>query len=159
MRPNIKSLRHRIFQIGVLLKGLDGILEVLGGFFVLLTSPEAMSGLVRLLVSHELSEDPTDIIARALVKAASRISVRVQWFAFLYLFSHGVIKVFLAASLLRRKLWSYPAAIVFFALFIVYQSYRYTLDRSFWWMALNGLDIFIIVLTWLEYRELRRARW
>lgn len=157
MDPNVKILRHRIFQIGVFLKGLDGILEVLSGVFVLLASPETMSGLIRLLVRHELSEDPTDIIASALVKASSRFSVEVQWFAFLYLFSHGAIKVFLVASLLKRKLWSYPVAVIFFALFIAYQSYRYTLDHSPWWMALNALDSAIIILTWLEYRELSRS--
>ncbi len=131
-------------------------MEILGGFLALFVSPEAMRGLIRLLVRHELSEDPTDIIASALVKASSRISVNVQWFAFLYLFSHGVIKVFLVAFLLRRKLWSYPVAIIFFALFIAYQLYRYTLDYSPWWMVLNGLDFSIIILTWLEYRELSR---
>ncbi len=156
MRLNIKILRHHIFQIGILLKGIDGILEIIGGLFVLFVSPAAMSGLVRLLIRHELGEDPTDIIAHALMKAASQISVNVQWFAFLYLFSHGVIKIFLAVSLLKRKLWSYPVAIGFFALFIIYQLYRYMLDYSIWWMALTALDLFIIVLTWLEYRELSR---
>ncbi len=156
MRLNIKILRHRIFQIGIFLKGLDGILETIGGLLVLFVSPEAMSGLVSLLTRRELSEDPTDIIAHALMKAASQVSVNVQWFAFLYLFSHGVIKVFLAVSLLKRKLWSYPVAIGFFALFIIYQLYRYMLDYSIGWMALTALDFFIIALTWLEYHELSR---
>ena len=48
-------------------------------------------------------------------------------FAAIYLLSHGVIKVVLVASLFRELLWAYPAAIVVFTLFIVYQLYPYAL--------------------------------
>jgi uncharacterized membrane protein len=79
-------------------------------------------------------------------------------FAGVYLLSHGVIKVFLVGSLLRGRLWAYPTAIVFFAMFIVYQMYRYYLHPSIGMIILSILDLIVIVLTWLEYRQLKRAR-
>jgi uncharacterized membrane protein len=46
------------FKIGLVLKGLDGILEVAGGILLLFLSPHAIQQLVRTLTAHELSEDP-----------------------------------------------------------------------------------------------------
>jgi uncharacterized membrane protein len=77
-------------------------------------------------------------------------------FAGVYLLSHGVIKVVLVASLFRERLWAYPAAIVVFTLFIVYQMYRYMLQSSISMIVLSVLDVVVIGLTWLEYRRLKR---
>ena len=60
-------------------------------------------------------------------------------------------------SLWRRKLWSYPSAIVFFILFIIYQMYRYTHHHSAWLILLSILDVIVVMLTWLEYGNLKRA--
>ncbi len=65
------------------------------------------------LTQHELSEDRSDIIASYLVRLAHDVSASTQVFGGVYLFSHGVIKVFLVESLLRGRLWAYPTAIVF----------------------------------------------
>jgi uncharacterized membrane protein len=84
--------------------------------------------------------------------------VRVEWFAFLYLGSHGLVKLFIVVSLWKERLWSYPVAILFFAAFAVYQTYRYTLDPSPGWVVLTALDGIVILLTWLEYLRVRRLR-
>jgi uncharacterized membrane protein len=49
-------------------------------------------------------------------------------------------------------------ALVVFGLFIVYQLYRYTHTHSIWLLAITGLDIVVIMLTWYEFRHLRRLR-
>jgi hypothetical protein len=49
----------RTFKVGLVLKGLDGVLEVAGGILLLFLSPHAIEHLVRALTAHELSEDPT----------------------------------------------------------------------------------------------------
>jgi uncharacterized membrane protein len=49
-------------------------------------------------------------------------------------------------------------AIAVFAVFIVYQIYRFTLTHSIWLLAITLLDIVVIWLTWQEYRFLRRRR-
>ena len=73
-------------------------------------------------------------------------------FGALYLVTHGVIKIVLVVNLLRNRLWAYPAAIVVFILFGLYQTYYLLLGYSFWLLALTILDVIIIVLTWHEYR-------
>jgi uncharacterized membrane protein len=144
------------FQIGIFFKGIDGLLEIVGGLLVLLVKPETISRLISTFTQHELSEDPHDVVARALVRLVDQVSADSQVFAGVYLLSHGVIKVFLVEALFRGRLWAYPTAIVFFAFFIVYQMYRYYLESSLAMIVLSVLDVVVIVLTWLEYRRLKR---
>lgn len=62
------------FKVGLVLKGLDGILEVAGGILLLFLSPQAIQHLVRVLTAHELSEDPHDLIARYLLHTTAHLS-------------------------------------------------------------------------------------
>jgi uncharacterized membrane protein len=150
-----RILVHKAFEIGIFLKGLDGLLEVIGGALVLLINPRTLNNVLMALLSHELSEDPSDVVANFLIHAAHHFSVQTQVFASLYLFSHGLIKMFLVASLWKGKLWSYPTAIVFFILFILYQLYRYTYTHSSWLIVLTIVDLFVVFLTWMEYNHVR----
>src|SRR5712692_2167452 len=125
-----RSLVHIAFEISLFFKGLDGVLEIAGGLLLFFVKPETISRIVIALTQHELSEDRNDIIVTYLVRLAQDVSTSSQVFAGVYLLSHGVIKVFLVESLLRGRLLAYPTAIVFFALFIMYQMYRYYLHPS-----------------------------
>jgi uncharacterized membrane protein len=131
------------------------VLEIVGGILWYLVSPSQINRLILFLTSHELSEDPGDVIANLLIKGARHLSVGTKLFGSFYLVSHGIIKVGIVISLWKRKLWAYPAAIVFFAVFILYQVYRYHYSRSIWLVFLTIFDVLIVILTWLEYRRIR----
>jgi uncharacterized membrane protein len=146
---------HKAFEVGIFLKGLDGLLEVIGGALVFVIKPSTINNIVMALLQHELSEDPSDLIANYLIYAAHHFSVETQVFASLYLLSHGIIKIFLVVSLWQGKLWSYPTAIVFFILFILYQGYRYSYTHSSWLIFLTIVDLFVVLLTWIEYKHVR----
>ena len=151
----ICDLRHRFFQLLIVLKGIDGALEIIGGFLFLFVSPATINEVVRLLTQHELSEDPGDIVANYLRRFSEHLSVSGQVFGFVYLLIHGVIKIFIILSLWKRKMWAYPVAIVFFAAFGVYQIYKYEITGSIGWILLTLSDLLIIVLTWMEYQSLK----
>src|SRR5215469_7041975 len=93
---------HRLFQLAVVLKGIDGILELIGGALLLLVNPAALHRLVIVLTQHELAEEPDDSLVATLRDAAERFSTETKHFASAYLIGHGVLKVFLAANLLRE---------------------------------------------------------
>jgi uncharacterized membrane protein len=152
---SLSALRHKLFRVGIILKGIDGVLEIIGAFLILMISPQILNEIVYLLTQHELSEDPKDIVANYLIHAANHFSVSSQLFGFIYLLSHGIIKIILIVSLWKQRLWSYPVAMIFFVLFGVYQMYKYSLEHSLGWIVLTILDIFVVVLTWMEYRELK----
>lgn len=155
MKKNYAQAIHNAFEIGLLLKGLNGVLELVGGLLLLFMPPATVNEVVRLLTQGELSEDPSDLIANFLVRSAHQVSLSSEIFGSVFLLSHGMIKIGLIAALLKRKLWAYPLAIVVFGLFIGYQMYRYAFSRSLWMIFLSVLDGCIIGLTCLEYRNIK----
>jgi uncharacterized membrane protein len=159
--PSAKPLSpalDKTFKIGLVLKGLDGVLEVVGGLLLLFLSPHAIEHVVRALTAHELSEDPHDLIARYLLHTATHLNHGTTLFGAIYLLSHGIAKIVLVALVLRDKLWAYPWLIGLLLAFIVYQLYRITaVHFSVGLAALTVFDAFLVWLTWREYRS-KRAR-
>ncbi|HEX6547369.1 MAG TPA: DUF2127 domain-containing protein [Candidatus Dormibacteraeota bacterium] len=149
------DLLDRAFEIGIALKGLDGLLEVVGGLLLLLVSPATINGVAVALTQHELSEDPHDFLATHLLHAAGTLSGSSLRFGAIYLLSHGLVKIVLVAALLRNQLWAYPWMIVFLVAFIVYQVYRMTFAFT---IGLLGLTVFDVAVVWLTYREYLKQR-
>ena len=149
------DLLDRAFLIGIVLKGLDGVLEVAGGLLLLVVKPETIVDIVKALTQHELSQDPHDWLATHLLHATGTLTGATLTFGAVYLLSHGIVKIVLVAALLRNKLWAYPLLIAFLIAFIVYQLYRLTFALS---LGLVGLTIFDAVVTWLTIREYQRQR-
>ncbi|MEO8426126.1 MAG: DUF2127 domain-containing protein [Verrucomicrobiota bacterium] len=151
--PAKEKILHRAFTIGVWVKGVDGILETIGGFLFLLVGRTALSNLVFTLTQHELLEDPDDRLANWLRHASGHLSSDARLFGSSYLLAHGRIKIFLVAGLLRAKLWSYPTAIASLSAFIGYQIYQASLRYSPGLVGLTMFDTIILALTWREYKR------
>lgn len=147
-----------LFLVSVWLKGLDGLLELIGGIALFSVSPAFILNVVRVITQDEIAEDPRDVVANALRDAAGRLSFATEHFMAIYLLVHGVVKLALVWALLARVLFAYPLSIVIFAGFILYQLYRYTFTHGIGLLALSALDIVVIGLIWLEYRALRRRK-
>jgi uncharacterized membrane protein len=144
---------HRIFALGIWLKGIDGVLEIAGAGLLLLLSPVKLNQFVITLTQHELVEDPHDLIATALRCLTAQISPNIQLFASLYLVAHGLVKVALVVGLWRGERWAYPTAIGFLCLFILYQLYRLSYHASVGLLLLTLFDAVMVGLTWHEYRR------
>jgi len=144
-----------VFEVGIVLKGLNGLLELVGGVLLLIVSPAAIKGVVRTLTEGELSEDPHDLIATRLLHTAGGLTGVGLTFGAVYLLLHGVVKVTLVIALLRNKLWAYPWMIAMLLAFIAYQGYLIVLGPSPGLIALTIFDVLIVVLTWREYRKQR----
>ena len=63
-----------VFEVGIVLKGLNGLLELMGGVLLLIVSPGAITGVVRTLAEGELSENPHDLIATRLLHTAGGLT-------------------------------------------------------------------------------------
>jgi uncharacterized membrane protein len=151
-----RRLLHRIFELGVIAKGIDGALELIGGISLLFLSPASITGAISFLVQGELKEDPTDFVANLLVhNTATFIKSRVPASSFLIL--HGAVKLALVGGLATNKLWSYPAAVVVFAGFAIYQIYEFVQQNSLFLGMVTALDIVVVLLIVAEYRNVRLA--
>jgi uncharacterized membrane protein len=147
---------HWLFDLGVILKGIDGALEVIGGVLFALVKPQTLTGVVFLLTAHEISEDPSDLVANLLRHSVRYLSSDTTLFASAYLLGHGLAKLFLVLGLLRGKLWAYPAALWFLGAFVVYQSYRILLAHSLVLILLTAFDLIVMFLIWQEYQFRRQ---
>ena len=135
---------HIAFEIGVILKGLNGLMELVGGT-LLLVFP--LSAIRQFIV--DLSHRPD---------FAQKLSTHDERFAAIYLLSHGIIKGVLVYGLLKEQMWAFPWAIAIFAAFGVYQIIHYVVQPSIWMIVLTVLDVFVILLTIAEWRRLKHAR-
>ncbi len=154
--PPLSPALDKTFKIGLVLKGLDGILEIIGGILLLFLSPHAIEHIARTLTAHELSQDPHDLIARYILHTSSHLTTSTTLFGAVYLLSHGIAKIVLVALVLRDKLWAYPWLIALLLAFIGYQVYRITAVHFS--AGLTALTIFDAVLVWLTWREYQARR-
>lgn len=150
--------REVLFLVSVWLKGLNALSEFIGGVALFAVSPPLILRVVRFLTQDEIAEDPRDLIANALRRAAGRLTFATEHFMAIYLLVHGAVKFVLVWALLARVLIAYPASIAIFAGFIVYQLYRYTFTHSVGLLALSAFDFVVIGVVFLEYRALRQSR-
>ena len=140
----MRSKIHIAFEIGVILKGLNGLVELIGGTLMLVFPPSAVRTFI-----VDLSHRP---------EFAEKLSSHDERFAAIYLLSHGIIKAVLVYGLLTDQLWAFPWAIAIFTAFGVYQMVHYFIQPSVWMIVLTVLDVFVILLTIAEWRRLAHAR-
>lgn len=131
---------HKVFVVSVVLKGLNSILEIIGGILFLFT------GTFTNFIEYVLHAENT----------LPFISSDAQYFGAFYLLSHGIVKVFLVINLLRNKLWAYPATIAVLIIFILYQLQKLWHGYSTFMLLLTLFDIFLIILTWHEYKLMEK---
>jgi len=155
---------HYLFELGVFLKFLNGLLEVAGAVFLFFSTPQSLSKLAAKLLTNELLEDPKDFIANTLLHAVESLPASTRVFASVYLLIHRIVKVGLVVALWKKKLWAYPLAGVVLGLFTAYQVYLFSHSRSPFQLFLTAIDVLILLLLWSEYRRisqrtlLRRTR-
>lgn len=147
-----------IFLIGVLFKGIDGLVELIGGVVLLFVSPAHLKGAADAVTAQELSEDPHDIIANLIRHGAAHLGGSGIAFLALYLLLHGVVKVAIVVALLIGSKRVYPWAIVALVAFVLFQLYEMITAPSVGIAALTVFDVFIIWLTWREWHRGRELR-
>ncbi len=149
------TVLDKFYEIGIIVKGVDGVLELLGGVLLLTLSQETILNITHALTRTELSEDPHSFIATHVLHAGNSLAHGHAGFAALFLLTHGAVKVGLVIALLLQKLWAYPWALGALGLFLVYQLYLLVARPTFGLGLLTILDIFIIWLVWREWQQQR----
>jgi uncharacterized membrane protein len=150
MYPDPRAL-HRWFDIGVLFKGGEGLLEIVCGAW-LWFDPTILQTVVFRLTAKELLHDPDDAVVATLRHLAEEMGSGRHAFATFYLIAHGLVKVVLTVGLLRQKPWAFPVAVWTLGALAVYQLYRFTHTHSLLLPLLAAIDLAIVWLVWREGR-------
>jgi uncharacterized membrane protein len=146
---------HLGFHIGLIMKGVYDLGEILSGILLIFLTPDRMGKLITIISSGELREDPNDFIMRHLISFSKTFSINTQLTASLYLLSHGLVKILIIILLWKKKLWAYPASCVVFSIFVIIQMLNFIQTYSITMLFLTLIDIIMIILTILEYKNIR----
>jgi len=148
------DLVDKAFRTSLYLKGLDGLLEIIGGILLLVITPDQINHLARWLTEGQLDQNPHDYIANHILKSAHNLTGASLTFGAVYLLSHGIVKIVLVIEVIRNHLWAYLALIGVTGLFVIYQVYRLCVDGFS--MSLFLLTIFDLIIIYLTQKEYRR---
>lgn len=152
------SLFHHVFQVGIVLKGLNGLAEIIGGIFILNVSASQIKGWIHHIFEPWVQKNPLSWIANTALRYSERITQSGQDFAGWYFLSHGIIKALIVVCLLKGWRWAYPLAIAVFLGFIGFQTWEYfTASHSGFYIFLDVFDGLIIALTVMEWRHAAQA--
>ncbi len=149
---------HRLFEVGVTLKGFHALLELATGTAILAIGPVAVSNFFFALAQREWIGGGSAAVVNFLVRLAEQSLQGGQEFAGIYLLVIGLMNLGLVIGLLAGALWSYPASLTAIALLVGYQLFRYTHTHN---TALILLTLYDVVVWWLVRHEylVVRARW
>jgi uncharacterized membrane protein len=152
------SFLHESFEVGIAMKGFDGLLEFFGGAVIFFMKPAQMNDIVRKICEHLLARAPHSAVAIHMFNASQNMTNSSIQFAALYLLSHGLVKALLVACIWMDKLWAYPLTVAVFSAFAAYQVFRFTHTHSWALVVLTIFDVLIILLTWNEYQHQKATR-
>ena len=157
-----ERILHRLFEITLVIKAIDGVLEFIGGLLFALVKPTTLDAVVAFLTQHELDEDPNDFFFSWLIQYIVHLPHGTKVLGVFYLIVHGFLKIFMSIALWRDKLWAYPTMITILSAFICYQLYRFTHTHSWWLIFFSLFDLIIILLTrheyWYHHARLQRKK-
>ncbi len=129
-----------------------GSLRLLTGFMLLRVVGVPFAEVFRNLMSHELLQDPTDILFQFVYRILEDHSFTVTYFVALYLIFWGTIDIVLSLCLLRHKLWAFPMSLGLIALFVLYSIYRVFHTHSPILLLVICIDLCIMYVMHHEYQ-------
>lgn len=151
-----KNVFDKVFEYGILIKGLDGLIELFTAVTLIFVSPKMLQGLVVLATHRELARDPDDFISNFLIHASHQFTNSGRLFFIIYLSIHAIVKLVSVIGLLRNKLWAYPFALISLSVLTLYQVFDIIFGHgSVAVILLTVADSAILALIWREYQKVR----
>ncbi len=147
-----------VFLASLTVKGLDGLVELVGGVLLLIFKQPQILHSVTIITSNELLEDPHDFIANLLIHTAGGLTDAMRYFVAIYLLVHAAVKLISVIGIILNKMWAYPFALITLGLLTVYQIYQvFFVQASPFMVLLTIFDIFVLWMIWYEYRARRQS--
>ncbi|PPL18743.1 DUF2127 domain-containing protein [Microterricola pindariensis] len=144
------------FRIGLALKGIDGLVELLTGLLLWL-APEVLRSLAATVANTPDNDSAADrLVEHWAGRLASDLASGAHVAVIVFLLSHGIVKLALVYCLLRDYRWVYRPALLILGLFALYQLVVLLEAPTLGTGLLFLLDAVIIWLVWREWRSKTR---
>jgi uncharacterized membrane protein len=150
-----QTVLDKVFEFSIILKGIDGLLELIAAVLLIFVKPEQIQGFIAAITQKELLEDPNDMVANFLVHSTASIHSSTLTFAVVYLLVHAGIKLVAVIGILRKKLWAYPFSLITLGILVIYQIYSIFEKFSIGMLLLTIFDVFILWMIWREYGKFK----
>ena len=151
------TLLDKIFEGGIILKGIGGTLEFLGGLLLVFVSPTSLHSFIVFITGNELVESPRDPMVHFLLGWTEHLTNDIQLFLIVYLWVHAAAKLVAVIGILRNQLWAYPFSLITLGLMMVYQAYDIAVKASVGMIALTIFDVGMLWLIWREYGKAKQV--
>ena len=152
------SILDKVFEGGIILKGISGSLEFIGGALLFFVSPASIHDFIVFITQKELLNDPHDVIANLLLTSTQHLGGS-QTFLIIYLWIHATIKLIAVIGILKNQLWAYPFSLITLGVLMLYQIYHIVfVSPSIGMILLTVFDIFILWLILREYKIVRKTQ-
>ena len=152
-----QNLFDKVFEYGILIKGVDGLIELITAIALIFLSPHRLQGLVVLATHRELALHPNDFISNFLIHTSHQFTNSARLFFIVYLAVHAAIKLVSVIGILRNKLWAYPFSLLSLGALTLYQIYDIVFGSgSILVIGLTILDLAILALIWREYQKVKK---
>jgi uncharacterized membrane protein len=156
-KPAVPTLTDRLYFIGVTVKGVDGVVELLLGLALLLVPSLPHAALEAAASKASSGTIPFgQFISNYLENLDGTLAQWGTWLVIAYLIAHGAIKVLLVVCLLLRLHRVYPIAVAVLSAFLAYEIYLFSVKPGVTLGLFVILDAVIIYLVIREYRQLKR---
>jgi len=144
-----------VFDFGIFVKGIHGLLEIFAGIFLLFVEKSFLSNIFVSVFRHELLEDPVDFLGNFFISFFHGISLSTKHFFSAYLILYGIVNLLVAISFLSKKSKLYLSGIAVFSFSILYQIYRLVIFHSTTLFFITLFDIFILGVVVTKYQKIR----
>ncbi len=153
-----RELLHHLYEASVVIKGIDGILEIVGGSLLIFFSPLTITRTVLFFARLKLTEGSRHHLLSYFYQIASGISLHRRHFYSLLFISHGAIKLILVGGLMKNKLWAYPTTMVIFTAFVFYQMSEIYSSPSILLVVITVVDVLVVLLIGREFLTIEKTK-
>jgi uncharacterized membrane protein len=143
------------FLVGIGLKVLNIIGDVLVGIPLLFIRPHQIGSFIHSITASELLENPNDRMSNFLVHSTAQLTHGALLYLGIYFLLHGLVKIGIVTALVRGSRNVYPWAIGALVALLIYQIISISIHFSITLTILSVLDFVIILLTLREWRHHR----
>jgi uncharacterized membrane protein len=148
------SILHRAYLVTIFVKGFDGALETLLGLIIAIFGSDRIYAFVIHVTAPELYDDRHSRAFQLIRVVADHLASGPRHFIITYLLIHGVLKLWIAVTLLRGGgRWIFPLASLILVAFIGVMGYRLSEQWSNWLLGFALFDAFTLALVLNEWRQ------
>jgi len=143
------KLTELLFDVGMIVKGIDSAFEVVGG--ILLAQPTKLARYIVAFSQHEAFRHH-DFLAGKLDNLADKVTMHPNHTQAIYLMVHGLAKMILIGAIVAGKRWGYIGLMVVLSIFTTIEVVQAVIAREVLTGIFGLFDLMVVVLIYREFK-------